>query len=260
MGTSSIQGDLWGQASRDWGLLQEPLHAPLWETMMEEAKVGVGTRFLDAGCGGGGASLRAAERGARVSGLDAAEGMVAFARQRLPGGDFRVGDLEQLPFETDAFDAVFAASSIQYTGDRVAALRELARVCRPEGRIVAGLWGPPEKVEYRSILAAMRDALPEPPAGAGPFELSGPGRLESLFEQAGLTLLGGGEVDCPFIYSDFDHFWHANLSGGPWQAALRQIGAEALKAAVKPASEPFRQDGGNIVIQPNVFKYVLATP
>ena len=91
----------------------------MWEAMLDEARVGSGTHVLDAGCGGGGASVLAAERGARVSGIDAAEEMIAFVSERVPGGDFCVGDIEHLPHEDDAFDAVFAANSVQYSGDRL---------------------------------------------------------------------------------------------------------------------------------------------
>ena len=67
--------------------------------------------------------MLAAERGARISGLDAAEALIAIARERLPEGDFRVGDMEDLPFENEVFDVVIAASSLQFSEDRVAALR-----------------------------------------------------------------------------------------------------------------------------------------
>ena len=89
MGSAEIQGDLWGKAARDWVELQEPKHEPLWDAMLEAGKVGRKSRVCDVGCGGGGASLLAAERGARVSGLDAAEALVGIARERhgnrLPG-------------------------------------------------------------------------------------------------------------------------------------------------------------------------------
>jgi SAM-dependent methyltransferase len=227
--------------------------------MLDEARVGSETHILDAGCGGGGASVVAADRGAQVSGIDAAEGLISFARKRVPRGDFRVGDIEYLPHEDDAFDAVFAANSVQYSGDRVATLRGFGRVCRPGGRIVAGLFGPPDKVEYRAIFSAIRDALPEPPSGAGPFELSMPGVLASLFGQAGLEVLASGEVDCPFRYPDFETFWRANASPGPVQGAIRAAGEERIRAAVCEAAEPFLLDDGRIEIQPNVFIYVVAT-
>ena len=188
MGTFKIQGELWGKAPQGWAEIQEPMHRPLWEAMLNTTQVGPGTRFLDVGCGGGGASVLAADRGAMVSGLDAAEELITFARERVSNGDFHVGDLENLPFDDDAFDTVFAANSVQYSEDRVAALQELGRVCAPEGRIVAGLFGPPENVEFRTIFKAVRDAMPEPPPGGGPFELSAPGKLEELFKEAGVEL------------------------------------------------------------------------
>lgn len=259
MGTAKIQGELWGQAPRDWAMIQEPMHRPLWEAMLDEALVGSGTRILDAGCGGGGSCVLAAERGAQVSGLDAAEGLLLFAQERVPDGDFRVGDIEDLPYENNTFDAVFASNSVQYAADRAAALREFSRVCMPGGRIVAGLFGTPDKVEFRAIMDAVRDALPEPPPGDGPFGLSMPGQLESLFEEAGLKVLKSDEVDCPFHYPDSETFWRAMAAGGPMQGAMRVIGKDKLKAAILEAAKPFSLNDNCISIQPNLFKYVVAT-
>ena len=163
MGSSKKQGELWGKAPRGWVEIQEPMHEPLWEAMITVAGVVPGTNFLDAGCGGGGASVMAAKRGAKVSGLDAAAGLLEYARRAVPDGDFRVGDIQDLPYEDQNFDVVFASNSIQYAEDRIAALKEFGRVCAPGGRIVAGLFGPPEKVEFRAIFKAVRDAMPEPP-------------------------------------------------------------------------------------------------
>ena len=235
------------------------MHRPLWEAMLDEASVGAGTRMLDVGCGGGGASVLAAERGARVSGIDAAEGLIAFARQKFPQGDFRVGDIESVPFDDETFETVFAANSVQYAGDRIAALRELARVCTAEGRIVAGLFGPPEKVRFGAIFKAMRDAMPEPPSGGGPFELSAPGKLEELFDKAGLNVIESSEVDCPFAYPDFETFWRAQASSGPTQGLLRNVSEDVLKPALREAVETFRYNGAGYLIQPNFFTYVVAT-
>src|SRR5947208_11011986 len=104
MGSATVQGPLWGRAAHDWAELQEPMALPLWEAMLDAAAVGPGTRLLDAGCGAGGASVLAAGWGAQVNGLDAAPALVAIARERVPDGDFRVGDLEALPYADDTFD------------------------------------------------------------------------------------------------------------------------------------------------------------
>jgi SAM-dependent methyltransferase len=258
MGTAAIQGDLWGQAPQDWVTLQEPMHRPLWEAMLDAALIRLGKRILDAGCGGGGASVLAAERGALVSGLDAAAGMVQIALTRIPDGDFRVGDIENLPYEDNVFDAVFAANAIQYSADPVATLREFGRVCRPGGRIVVGLFGPPENVAFRTVFTAMQNIMPDPPLSAGPFELSLPGKLESLFSEAGLNMVQSDEVDCPFYYPDFETLWQAQKSGGPFQSVLRIAGQKKLQWAIREAIEQYRLDDGTFYIQPNVFKYVVA--
>ena len=98
MGSARVQGELWGRAPEDWAGMQEAQHAPLFEAMLDAAGVGDGVRFFDAGCGGGGASVLADGRGAAVSGLDASAPLIDVARDRVSGGDFRVGDLEALPF------------------------------------------------------------------------------------------------------------------------------------------------------------------
>lgn len=259
MGNAAIQGDLWGQMPQAWATIQEPLNTPLWEAMLDGALVGEGTRFLDVGCGGGGASLLAAGRGARISGLDAADRLLEIARQRLPEGDFRQGDIEALPFEDGAFDAVFAANSIQFPADKKGAVRELARVCAPSGRIAAGLFGPPEKVASGPILRAVASALPEPPAGPSPMNLSAPGKLEALFESAGLTVIQSGEVSIPFAYPDVETCIRGFLAAGPVQAALKQLGEPRVRELMVEALQPFVLGDGSVNIQPNVMIFVVAT-
>jgi len=256
MGSSEVQGELWGRAPVDWAELMEPVHTPLWEAMLDATQVGEGTNFLDVGCGGGGASILAADRGAQISGIDASEPLLDVARQRVPAGDFRVGDLEALPFDSGTFGAVIAASSIQYAEDPVAALRELKRVCRPNGRVAVSLFGPPEKVAFGAIFAAIRDALPEPPSGGGPFALSAVGVLEGLVEQAGMPLSEVSEVDVPMRFTDVDTFLKAAASGGPTQRAIEAIGEEAFNTAVLGAIEPFQTDDGGLLIN-NVYRYVM---
>jgi len=258
MGSSTTQGELWGAAAHDWAELQEPTHTPVWVAMLDAAKVGHGTHLFDAGCGGGGASVLAAKRGAHISGLDASEALIAIARERVPQGDFRVGDLEALPYSEKTFDAIIAALSVQYAADPIAALRELRRVCALDGSLVISTWGSPEHCEQRVIHKAVRDTLPSPPSGGGPFALSAAGALESLVEQAGWKVVGSSEVDCPFEYKDLETLWQAQRSGGPLQAAIRAVDEERLRVAVEQAAEPYRTSTGRVRLE-NRFHYVTAT-
>jgi SAM-dependent methyltransferase len=260
MGSAKKQGELWGQSTSDWVQYMEPTALPLFEAMLNAANVTEGTRFLDAGCGGGGASVLAAQRNAQVSGLDAAEAFINIAGERVPSGDFRVGDIEDLPFEDGTFDAVIAANALQFAENHVGALRELGRVCTAEGRIVVGLFGPPDKVEYSNILKALGKAMPNPPKGGGPFALSGPEVLENLIDDAGLTILESNEVNCPFHFAEYEAFWLAVASAGPFQAAMLTVGEDQLKAIFREVTSTYTTDDGRIEIAPNMFKYVVAAP
>ena len=258
MKKSIIQGELWGKSPNGWAEVQELLHKPLWEAMLNITEVGTETTFLDVGCGAGGSSILAKERGAQVHGIDVAEGLLSFAIQRVPEGNFQIADIENLPYEDNMFDVIFAANSLQYAEDRIAALHELKRVCKPNGRIIAGLFGEPEKVDYRVVFKAVRDTMPEPPKGGGPFELSMPDKLESLFAEAGLNKIKSGVVNCPFEYNDFETFWYGNVSAGPFQGMLKMVSENELKSAVREAVDSFRLDDGRILIPQNIFKHVSA--
>lgn len=260
MGSATVQGDLWGKSPVDWANIQEKMHTPLWEAMLTAVNVNSGNQLLDAGCGGGGASVIAAKRGAVVTGIDAADELLQIAQERVPQGKFLVGDIEFLPFPDKTFDVVFVSNSIQYAENQIATLSELRRVCKADGKIVIALFSTPDKVAFSFIFKAIRDILPDPPSGGGPFALSEIGKLEGLIEQAGMTLLHQEEVNCPFEYQDFDIFWRANVSASPTQGIIRIVGEDTLKAAFQKATKPFSNTEGIIRIEPNMYRYLVASP
>ena len=131
--TAEVNGVLWGTRSADWAQLQEGQCQPVYEAVLERLSVGPGTALLDAGCGAGMASQMAASRGARVTGVDASEALLAIARQRVPDGTFGCSDLETLPFADASFDAVTGFNSFQYAGNPGKALAEARRVTKPGG-------------------------------------------------------------------------------------------------------------------------------
>jgi 2-polyprenyl-3-methyl-5-hydroxy-6-metoxy-1,4-benzoquinol methylase len=114
MGSAQIQGDLWGTRAGEWADLQEGSFRPLYEAWFSAAHVDTGTSLLDVGCGAGLALEMAQARGAKVSGLDAAAGLVELAKSRCPGADIRVGEIEELPFGDGKFDATTGFNSFQY--------------------------------------------------------------------------------------------------------------------------------------------------
>ncbi|WP_326646982.1 class I SAM-dependent methyltransferase [Streptosporangium sp. NBC_01755] len=98
-----------------------------------------GRRVLDAGCGPGLYLTELIARGADAIGFDQSADMVRHARRRLgPAVPVRRHDLDEpLDWLPDAtIDLILATLVIHYVHDRVAALRELHRVLRPQGRLV----------------------------------------------------------------------------------------------------------------------------
>jgi len=257
-GSATLQGRLWGGAAHTWAELQEPGSVPLWQAMLDHAGVGPSTRLLDAGCGAGGASLLAAQRGALVNGVDASEALLTIARVRMPDGDFRVGDLEILPYAGGTFDAVIAADVLPYTVRPVVALRELARVSRREARLVVAVGVTPDPIQ-QAIALALLDLLPACCAGQEPFALSGPGVLDALVAEAGLWSLAAGEVRCPWEYTDRETAWQAQASTGPLQAAVRLLGQTPVRAVVLRALASAATTAGAVPLVAH-FRYIVARP
>jgi len=259
MGTAQVQGQLWGAGATDWADIVEPMSTPLFEAVLDAAGVTAGTRYLDAGCGSGLALQLARTRGATVTGLDAAEALLEIARRRVPDGDLRHGELEELPFDNSTFDAVTAFNSVQYAADPLAAVRELARVAAVGAPVAVVTWGDPELCETRTVLAAVGALLPPPPPGAaGPFALAEPGRLEGLLAAGGLTPKHAEQITVPFVLPDLDTAVRGHLSSGPAQRAIQEAGRAAVEAAIRSALESSIQPDGTSR-HSNVFRYVVAT-
>jgi len=247
--TSAVNGRLWGSAAADWAEIQEKTCLPVYRATFDRVGLMAGAKYLDVGCGAGLAAHTAAERGAVVSGLDAAEKLLEIARARLPEGDFRVGELEKLPFEDDTFEVVTGFNSFQYAAHPGAALMEAKRVAKPGGRVVVMTWGEPEGMEAASLLAALRPLLPPPPPGApGPFALSNEAALRSFAEAAGLEPLEMFDVDSPWVYEGFATAMRGLRSSGVAARAIEHSSVEAVDAAQEKALAPFRREDGRYVV------------
>jgi SAM-dependent methyltransferase len=253
-----MQGRLWGADARAWSELNEPHCTPFYDAVFDAIGLGVGTALLDAGCGAGLALQLAAKRGAIVRGIDASAPLLQIARERNPEADIRQGDLEELPFADDTFDAVTSFNAVQYADDSAAAVAELRRVARPGAAVTVLTWGAPERCETGSILAAVGGLLPPPPPGAeGPFALSAPGLLEALVEAAGLHAETAADAPMSFHFPDLDTAVRAQLTSGPARIAIEHAGEPAVRTALAGAYARYRQPDG-AYRQDNVFRYVVA--
>ena len=258
MGTAKVQGELWGARARDWADVQERVALPLYEAVLDKVGVGGGAAVLDIVCGSGIYCEMAASRGARVSGLDASPTLVDIARERVPAGDFRTGEMEELPYSDRAFDVVTGFSSFQFAADPRGALREASRVSQ-SGAVIIAVFGKPDESESTAFVKAMGALVPQPPPGApGPFALSAEGALESLAQQAGLVPGHIEEVACPWVYRDDDEALRGLLSSGPAIRAMQHRGEEVVRRAILSTLAPYKTSAGGYHMTSS-YRYLIAT-
>ena len=99
-----------------------------------------GCRVLDVGCGSGPVARRIARRNPRaeVVGIDLSAGQIERAKRRgagVPNLRFERGDAMDLALPDGGFDVALSVASIKHWPDAERGLREMARVCKPGGRV-----------------------------------------------------------------------------------------------------------------------------
>jgi len=124
--------------------------------LLEAAELGAEMSLLDVGCGPGYVSAAAVAGGARPIGLDFSSEMLAVARGRFPGIEFREGDAQNLPFADGTFDRVLANFSLLHLADPEHACAEACRVLRSGGRFGFSTWA---KKEENPFLQLVDDAI-----------------------------------------------------------------------------------------------------
>jgi SAM-dependent methyltransferase len=259
LGTSIANGRHWGSRARDWAEIQEGQCSAAYEAVFDSVTLRPGIKYCDVGCGAGLAALLASDRGADVSGIDAAEGLLEIARERVAGANFFLGDLEQLPFPDGTFDLVTGFNAFQFAANPVAALREAKRISKPSGRIIVLTWGNPQGMEAATIVGALKPLLPPPTPGApGPFALSDESALKAFAASAGLTALEVSDVACQWRYKDLDTALRGLGSSGVAAKAAEHASVEAVDKAHAAALAPFRRDDGSYRLGAS-FRWLMAT-
>jgi len=110
------------------------------DATLDAAGIRSGMKLLDV-CTGPGMLVEAALRqGVEAVGLDFSEAVLKHARKRVPNGEFRRGDAQDLPFADSSFDAVVCGYGVMHLPEPEAALHEMHRVLRPGGRLAVSVW------------------------------------------------------------------------------------------------------------------------
>jgi len=238
-----IAGQAWSHAASDWAYLFEPYARDAVEAVFDLVGVGSQTRLLDVACGAGSSIGRASRLGASVAGLDAAAGLLEIAARRAAGADLVHGDMFDLPWDDSSFDVVVAFNGIW--GGCEAALAEMARVCRPGGRIGLTYWGAPDRLDLLSYFMTVGAA------GPGVSEeivslaaINAPGVAESLLAGAGFEEITFGTTQAILEFGDDEIAWRALRSPGLVLPSILHTGERKLRRQVLEAISPHRHDDG----------------
>jgi SAM-dependent methyltransferase len=176
-----------------------------------------GERWLDLACGTGDVAFHAARAGATVTGCDLSPALIETAKAQAEafGLDvtLEVADCQALPYEDASFDVVASSVGVIFAPDHARVAAELARVCRPGGRLGLTAWRRDSGVG--DIFGGMAPFMTPPPEGAGsPFQWGDEAYVERMLGDA--YELSIAEVDTRHDGDDPREMWELfKTSYGP---------------------------------------------
>ncbi len=169
-------------ASGDYAVIGTTLQI-VGEQLAEACDLRFDERVLDVAAGNGNATLAAARRGCQVTSTDYVASLLDRGEERARAErlnvKFEVADAEALPFVQASFDAVLSIFGVMFAPDQAKAAAEMARVCRPGGRIGLANWTPDGFIGQ--VFKTLGRHLPPPPGVQPPSRWGVEASLHELF-------------------------------------------------------------------------------
>jgi len=188
-------------------------------------------RILDVATGTGWTARNVARFGANVTGVDIAQDLLAAARELSshirPPIVFRQGDAERLPFADRSFDGVISTFGVMFALNQAEAASELARVCRPGGRLVLATWAPAGAVaDFFAVIAKHSD---QPPPAQSPLAWGDPSHVERLLGKSFDLTFERGVADA--YHDGPDDIWNRYRRGfGPMRTLIESLPKDRIEA------------------------------
>lgn len=241
----------WDLAAEDYEALWHAQLAPAQVMLLAEVAPVQGELVLDVACGTGLMALAAAGKvgpKGHVLGIDLSARMLDVARLRAkarqsPHVSFQRMDAEQLNLADDNFDVALCAFGLMYLPEPEQAVREIARVVRPEGRIGLSVWGEREQCGWSALFPIVADEVTSDVCPLF-FRLGQDDTLARACLAEGLTQVKEKRIKTTLHYSDGDEACRAAFVGGPVALAWSRFTPSARVRACQrylEAIEPWRQ-------------------
>jgi ubiquinone/menaquinone biosynthesis C-methylase UbiE len=234
------------------------------EELCEALDIRSGQQVLDVAAGNGNVSLAAARRWCNVIATDYVPALLERARERAAAErlsiTFREADAEALPFPDGSFDVVVSTFGVMFTPDQERAANELARVCRPGGKIGLANWTPQGFIGQ--LFRTIGDHLP-PPAGARSPALWGTRkRIGELFDPHASSITSV-QRNFAFRYRSPDHWLEVfKTYYGPVLkafAALDPAAQSALERDLRALIGQFNRSGDRTMVVPGDYLEIVIT-
>ncbi|MGE5147023.1 MAG: methyltransferase domain-containing protein [Candidatus Eiseniibacteriota bacterium] len=252
----AIKGQVTGSAAEIYDAFFVPALFAEWAPRVAEAAgLAPGRRVLDVACGTGVLALEAAGRvapGGAVTGLDRNDGMLAVARRKSSSVDWREGRAEALPFDAGAFDAVVSQFGLMFFDDRVAALREMARVARPGSRIAVAVWAGLDAVPgYEAMTKLLARLFGNRIADQlrAPYALGDKAALRVLFADAGLRNVEIATPEGMARFPSIESWVRTDIKGWTLADQIDDGQYETLQAEAPKALAGFVQSDGSVAFR-----------
>jgi SAM-dependent methyltransferase len=241
----AFEAEGWSEQAATYGELSGMVTRRFAEPLLDAARVRRGDRVLDVATGPGYVAALAAARGATPIGLDISEGMLVEARRAHPALAFVIGDAEELPFESESFEAVVGNFVINHLPAPERGVAEAVRVLVEGGGVGFSAWHRPDRMLLMGLIGQAIEAAgvedDERAAGIPPgpdgYRFADPDEFQRLLERAGLAEVLVEPVELVQRIAGPEELWRGFMGGSVRGSAFVRAQADAVQARIRESLE-----------------------